>query len=131
MLSKKLVRDLMQIGAPTCHANTPLIEIAKLIAESERDVLAVMEGGQVIGVISQSDLVNALLENYETMTANDIMTHGFYSMSPEATLREAVEYMKQKGVHQLFVIKGRPGEVAPMGVLSKRHIVEMMAEEEI
>jgi predicted transcriptional regulator len=121
----------MQIGAPTCHANTPLVEIAKLITESERDVLAVMGDGEVIGVISQSDLVSALLEDYEKMTADDIMTHGFYSVSPEATLREAVEFMKQKGVHQLFVIKGLPGESAPMGVLSKRHIVEMMAEEEI
>jgi len=91
--------------------------------------LAVMEKGKVVGVISQSDLVSALLEDYENMTADNIMTHGFYSVSPDATLRQAVEFMKQKGIHQLFVIKGQPGDSAPTGVLSKRHIVEMMAEE--
>ena len=62
------------------------------------------------------------------MTAKEIMSPGAYSVSPDASLENAVEKMIEKGFHQLLVAPESDENAAPLGVLSKRHLIELMAE---
>jgi CBS domain-containing protein len=127
-MKEKLVRDLMQIGVPTCETDTPLTEVARLLSQEERDVLVVMGENGVVGVVSQSDLARAFLDDYKSMTAQDIMTANMYSVSPDIPLKAAVEMMIDKGVHQVLVVRENGGVPVPTGVLSKRHLIELMSE---
>jgi len=129
-MKDKLVRDVMQIGMPTCKGDTSLIDVARLLAEEARDILVVMGDEFVEGVVSQSDLARAFLDDFESMTAKDVMNQGTYSVPPDIPLQAAVKEMLDKGVHQLLVMPDSPDCVAPLGVLSKRHLVELMAESE-
>ncbi len=128
-MNEKLVRDTMQLGVPACEADTSLPDVARLLAEEERDVLVVMGKEGVRGVVSQSDLARAFVGDYKSMTAQDIMTTEVHSVSPDIPLKAAVEMMLEKGVHQVLVVRvNGGGKPVPTGVLSKHHLLELMSE---
>jgi len=127
-MKKKLVRDVMAIGVPACKPMTSLPDVARLLSEEARDILVVMGEKGVQGVVSQSDLARAFLGDYESMTAKDIMSPEMYSVSPDIPLKTAVERMLDKGFHQLLVMPETHKSAAPVGVLSKRHLIELMTE---
>ena len=127
-MKDKLVRDVMQFGVPACGIGTPLTDIARMLSEEAREILVVMDEKCVQGVVSQSDLARAFLGDFESMAAKDIMSPGVYSVSPDISLGAAVEKMIEKGFHQLLVMPDTDDCAAPLGVLSKRHVVELMTE---
>ena len=127
-MKEMLVRDLMQIGVPACEINASLIDVAQLLSEEARDMLVVMGEGGVEGVVSQSDLARAFISDYKSLTAKDIMSPGMFSVPPDMPILAAVELMLEKGVHQVLVVPHNGETSAPVGVFSKRHLIEMMAE---
>jgi CBS domain-containing protein len=127
-MKEKLVRDVMAIGVPACKTDTSLTDVARMLSEEVRDILVVMGDKGVEGVVSQSDLARAFLDDYESMTAKDIMSPGMYSVSPDIPVKIAVEKMIEKGFHQLLVTPDTHGVTTPVGVLSKRHLIELMAD---
>lgn len=127
-MKDKLVRDVMAFGVPACDVNTSLTNVARLLAQEVRDILVVMGDKCVEGVVSQSDIARAFLGDYKSMTAKDVMSPAMYFISPDISLESAVEEMLEKGVHQLLVMPEMKECAAPVGVLSKRHLVELMAE---
>jgi CBS domain-containing protein len=127
-MKDKLVRDVMEIGVPACKTTTSLTDVARMLSLEGRDILIVMGDEGVAGVVSQSDLARAFLGEYESMTAQDVMSSGVYSVSPDVPLKTAVETMIKKGVHQLLVVPETQESATPLGVLSKRHLIELMTE---
>jgi CBS domain-containing protein len=127
-MKDKLVRDVMEIGVPACKTTTSLTDVARMLSLEGRDILIVMGDEGVAGVVSQSDLARAFLGEYESMTAQDVMSSGVYSVSPDVPLKIAVETMIKKGVHQLLVVPETQESATPLGVLSKRHLIELMTE---
>ena len=127
-MKDKAVRDVMTIGVPACKTTTSLTGVAQLLSQEAREILVVMGDEGVEGVVSQSDLARAFLGDYESMTAQDVMSPRMFSLSPDVLLKTAVEEMIAKGVHQMLVVSEGQESAAPLGVLSKRHIVELMAE---
>jgi predicted transcriptional regulator len=127
-MKDKLVRDVMQIGVPACKTYSPLSDVARLLSEEGRDVLVVMGEDGVAGVISQSDLARAFMQDFEALTAQDIMTSELFGVPPDVSVETAVQVMLNKGVHQVLVMPSGGERAVPVGVFSKRHIVEMMAE---
>jgi CBS domain-containing protein len=118
----------MTIGVPACKTTTSLTGVAQLLSQEAREILVVMGDEGVVGVVSQSDLARAFLEDYESMTAEDVMSPRMFSLLSEVPLKTAVEEMIEKGVHQMLVVSEGQESAAPLGVVSKRHIVELMAE---
>jgi CBS domain-containing protein len=129
-MKEKPVRDVMAIGVPVCKTDTSLTGVAHLLSEEARDILVVMGDEGLEGVVSQSDLARAFLGDYESMIARDVMSAGIFSVSPDTPLKTAVEIMLEKGVHQLLVTPDTEN-ATPTGVLSKRHLIEIMAEHEM
>ena len=119
-MKDKLVRDVMEFGVPACETTTSLTDVARLLSQEARDILVVMGDKCVEGVVSQSDLARAFLGDFESMSAQDIMSPGMCSVSPDISLEAAVETMIEKGFHQLLVMPENDDCAAPVGVLSKR-----------
>jgi CBS domain-containing protein len=54
------VADIMSPKPLTVSPDTPLSQIAALMAKQKVHTLPVMEGGQLVGIIGKMDLVRAL-----------------------------------------------------------------------
>jgi len=126
-MTPKLVRDIMKIGVPTCNLETPLPEIAKIMARENADAVIVMDEFGACGVISQSDLVHAYPRNFLLLSAKDVMTDRIVSIPPEAAVTAASHLMQDEKVHQLFVMHEHPGPSRPSAVITMHAVVRDMA----
>lgn len=84
-------------GAPVCDAN-----------------------GNIIGILSKSDLIDPVHGNPMDTSVQEAMTDAVWAVSPQAPAIEAVQMMVDKGVHRVVVVNG-PGRLAgivtPMDVM--------------
>jgi arabinose-5-phosphate isomerase len=123
----KFVRDIMKIGVPICEMETPLPEIAKLMAQENADAIVVMDEVGSCGVVSQSDLVRAYPRNFELLTAKDVMTTKVLTVPPDAAATAVAHMMMDEHVHQVFVMHEHPGAGKPSAVVTMRAIIREMA----
>jgi acetoin utilization protein AcuB len=59
MLSRMTVRQLMTKDLQTVSSEAPLLEAARMMLEHEISALPVIEAGQLVGIITESDIFRA------------------------------------------------------------------------
>lgn len=149
--SEPIVADLMRTGVPTLVRSDSVARVALLMAESQVPGLAVVDDGEIVGIVTESDLVTrqsdftppgviSVLDAVFTtdagwdyddevrralaMTAEDMMTHPVYSIRQRATLAEVATLMHQWGINPVPVI-GDDGDV--VGLVSRADLVRVIA----
>jgi crotonyl-CoA carboxylase/reductase len=121
-----LVKDLMNRGVIACAPNDTLEAVAALMVEKQIHSVMVMEGGQTIGVVSQTDMALArqgrTADEARHLTARSVMTVGFATCEANDSLTKAVSQMAGRHIHRLVVVENG----APVGVLSMSDLVRKM-----
>ena len=58
LTERKLVRDLMTVGVPTCPPHTPIVDLTRLMLEKNWEAVVVLDGeeGHALGVVSQDEI---------------------------------------------------------------------------
>lgn len=137
------VRDLMTADVVTVRPTTPIKDAARLLVEHRISGMPVVDGGRVVGVISEGDLIvkehgadpverrplarifgdspetRAQLAKIVALTAGDAMTAPAITISADALVAEAAATMMRRGVNRLPVVDG--DEL--VGVVSRADIV--------
>ncbi len=126
--AEKLVRDVMHRGVITCFPDTPLKEVARIMIQSDiREVVVIGDKAEVCGVISDCLLVQkAYGKDLDKMVAEDILLPYTVTISPEATLTEAIKLMREKKIRNLIIVAGEWLR-RPVGIISCTDIVREMA----
>ncbi len=125
---REKVGDVMSDAILVCRAKTPIISAARTIMQAGwRSVLVVDAKGKYLGVVSGKDLMR-FVENgiEEHLTVRDVM-HRAFTISINASLREAADLMIKEHHHRLIVIDEADPDVFPLGVISSFDIVAEMA----
>ncbi len=149
--TEPIVADLMRTGVPTLARSDSVARVALLLAEAQAPGLAVVDGNEIVGIVTESDIITrqsdftppgviSVLDAVFTtdagwdfddevrralaMTAEDLMTHPVYSIRQQATLAEVATLMHQWGVNPVPVI-GDAGEV--VGLVSRADLVHVIA----
>lgn len=151
----KTVADVMTRDPITATPETPLTEVIKILAERRISSLPVVDGGKLVGVISETDLMwresgvtpppyimlldsVIYLENparYEReihkalgQTVREVMSdHHVITIAADKPLREAAQIMHEGTVNSLPVVDSA-GQV--IGILTRGDIVRAMAAEQ-
>lgn len=145
------VADLMRVDVPTLARADSVARVAKLIANAHVPGLAVVEDGEIIGIVTESDLVTrqsdftppgviSVLDavfatdvgwDYDdevrralALTAGDLMTHPVYSIRERATLAEVATLMHQFRVNPVPVVDDA-GRI--VGLVSRADLVHVIA----
>lgn len=133
-MGEKTVRDWMHQGVITCHLETPVEEVAHTMDAKDISALVVVdEGGDALGVISRTDLVNArfiqpYLKHWRGMNAEHLMSKPVISVAPETTISEAVSLLHEKHIHRLVVVERIDGHLRPLGILSVTDLARHVSE---
>jgi CBS domain-containing protein len=127
------VADLMQTKVVTVRPDASVAEVIATLADAHVSAAPVVNPhGQVVGVVSSSDVLNEEAEasnrNARTMLleatlAQDIMTPRPLTIEPQADVRDAAREMLYAEVHRLFVVS----EERLVGVISTTDIVRAVA----
>jgi CBS domain-containing protein len=89
------VRDVMERGIVTASFDTTVSEIAKKLVEEDVSAVAVTApDDKVVGVISEIDLMKVFDKNWDTLTAEDIMSSAVRTIAPEARIKKAAGVMR-------------------------------------
>lgn len=130
LTNRKLVRDLMTVGVPTCPPATPIVDLTRLMLEKNWEAVVVLDGeeGHAIGVVSQAELVQAY-ERAEarTLTAEQIMHEGVPQVPPDIPLAVAAQMMLDQHVRAFFLMHNAGGIIYPAAMLTYRHILRHLA----
>lgn len=127
-MKDKLVRDVMHREVISCRVDTPLREVARLLNSERINALVVVdEGGDLSGVVSQTDLVKAFDQQWESMVAEDVMTPDVVTIVADIPVRAAVELMVDNQIHRVVITQGGLAPRRPVGVLSMTDVVQEMA----
>jgi len=113
----KRVRDIMRVGAgdPLVAPETPLPQAIAAISAGGIGAVGVVEGGKLIGIITDGDLRRKLTPEMFSKTARDIMTAGPQVIAPDAPVADAIAIMNSKRITLLFAVEdGKPVGVVHM-----------------
>ena len=96
------------------------------MVDEEIHAVVVMDGGQAVGVVSQTDMVLArqgrTREEAQAMLARDVMTPGCVTCDAGTLLSEAVSMMTGRRMHRLVVTENDQ----PVGVISMTDVVRRL-----
>lgn len=63
------IADIYRTDVKTCSPDTTLAEVAEIIWSADTGIVAVIDGGQFIGVISERDLAHAMASENDPLNA--------------------------------------------------------------
>jgi CBS domain-containing protein len=105
-----------------------LRELAETMTDQEVGSIVVTEMGQVVGIVTERDIVAAVGEGLQpdAVRASDIMSEGPLCADPDDTVRFVVQQMMQANIQHVPVV----GSGRPVGMLSIRDLFRALAEQE-
>jgi len=107
-MARMLVRDVMTVGVVTVSPETSLKEIAGLLLGAKVSGVPVVDGGQVVGIVSESDLL-PLREGtagHPVARADDVMTRKLISLVEEMSVTEAARVLQRHRIKRAPVMRG-------------------------
>jgi CBS domain-containing protein len=118
----KLVPDLVhdQHLSPIAPSAT-VREAAKSMAERNIGAALVVEGGRLLGIFSERDLMNRVIArglDPDLTKVEEVMTRNPETLPPQADIREAMRLMVQRGFRHIPVVDGHK----VVGIVSERDI---------
>ena len=134
------VQDWMRENPVTISPDATLATAQELMIEIEVRRLPVVERGELVGIITNSDILRQIPANVEEVdddtrllltqrTVREVMTYSPMTINPSATIQEAAERMLEYQISGLPVV--RNGKV--VGIITEsdifRLVVESWAEE--
>ena len=124
-LSKeKRVRDVMTRGVITVALDTPVSEIAKLLVKEEvSGVAVIVPDGEVVGVISEIDIIKFFDQNWDNLTAEEVMSTFVRTIDAEMTIKKAADIMRDLNIHRLLILSLSPAPGIPIGILTASDIL--------
>ncbi len=108
-------------------AITPCREAAKVMRDKKIGSIAVREGGRIVGIITERDLVARVMACGDggSMPIGEAMRTDLPRLKPDATETETTEMMRTNYTHHLLVEE--KGEV--VGIISMRDVIQLMLDD--
>jgi CBS domain-containing protein len=115
--------------AVSTHSRATVREVCQLLTKEGVGALAVIDGGKLVGIVSERDIVGRVVAKDRDPThtfVSDIMSTPVQTVSEETSARQALELMHEGRFRHLPVVD-KTGQV--IGMLSVRGLLrERIAE---
>jgi CBS domain-containing protein len=112
------------------HPDAKVIEALQLMAQKDIGALLVMDGGRVVGIMSERDYARKVIlhgKSSQDIAVRDIMTSGVVTVDPSKTIEDCMSLMTQRRIRHLPVCEGDK----LVGLVSLGDLVkEVIAEQE-
>ncbi|MDG6243946.1 MAG: CBS domain-containing protein [Methanolobus sp.] len=117
-LPKKPVKDYARTNLISISENASIQETARLLMENTIHGVPVIEDGEVLGVVTFTDIGSAVASGKMTARVKDIMTRDLITIDSETSLYDAVKVFDRHDVGFLLILY----DGVPKGVLSKKDV---------
>jgi CBS domain-containing protein len=120
------VSEIMTKATVTDAAQDTLAEAAARMWNAQTGSLLVMEGEQLLGILTERDVLRAIAHGMDPqqVPVKDLMRTDVITVGPQTTLKEAAKLMATKWIRHLPVVEGSK----VVGILSQRDLTGVLAE---
>ena len=119
-----LVHDVMRHGVISCEPDTSLRGVARVMSSYHVHAVVVELAGDVWGMVSAWDVLQAAGSERERLSAREIASTEYVTVSEDAPLGEAAQLMREHEVSHV-VVTGTGNR--PIGVLSTLDVAGTLA----
>jgi CBS domain-containing protein len=104
----KSIRDVMTPSPQTVEPGSPAVEAAKLMKQADAGMIPVVEGGKLLGTVTDRDIVLRVVaegKSPRATTVGEIASTDLVTVKPEQVLDEALKLMAHHQVRRLPVVE--------------------------
>lgn len=94
----------MDLNRYTVESSGTLLDAAEAIASNRSRCVVVMNGGKAVGVISEGDLVRALLRGTDIYSPMQSFIHHGISFLSERDMAKALELFRTRGISLIPIL---------------------------
>jgi CBS domain-containing protein len=120
--TSKTLREVMSPDPVTVPATATVLEAAQCMRDRDIGDVIVLDGSRVAGIVTDRDVVvRAVAEGRDptSCTVRDVCSGDVATLSPDDTIRRAVDLMKQQAIRRVPVVEdGRPIGIVSIGDLA-------------
>ncbi len=99
-----LIKPSRNDPAPKLDRHEDVREAARMLVEGNTKVAPVFEGDSLWGVITDNDLLGAVLENLDAITVADVYTTDPVTLAEDDGIGKAVNHLREHGISRLPVV---------------------------
>ena len=148
-IKDRRIDGVMTSGVIYVPINSTVREVSGILAENHvHGVVVTAEDSEMLGIVSDMDIIKAVDKDLDELIAADIMFSPVKTIDQCRTLKDAARIMKEDHIHRLLVLFRKPctrtpmlfkkkpimvhgivhGVSIPAGILSASDIVRVIAE---
>jgi CBS domain-containing protein len=123
-----IVREALVPDPRVLAAEAPAREVADLLSRPNVETALVVDGERLLGCITRDSIVAAVArgDDVQALFARDLADGDLATISPEASLDEAIRLMAERGLERLAVTEdGRF-----LGILPREPLVRRIMEDD-
>ncbi|MFB6139464.1 MAG: CBS domain-containing protein [Halosimplex sp.] len=107
MLSPPAVTELMETEVDTVAPDATALSVARTLEEPGVESVVVLDGDELVGVVTESDVVELLLDGRDpdSVTAADVMSSPVHTVDAAASVVDAAERLRELGIEALPVLE--------------------------
>jgi CBS domain-containing protein len=121
------IRDVMTSGPASCEPTTTVVDAARIMAQEDVGPVPVVEGGRVVGMVTDRDIVVRVIaegRDASSTTIGDIASTDVVAVEPDTDLDEALTLMSTHQVRRLPVTEN--GEL--VGIVAQADVARAVDE---
>ena len=124
-IPKKKVIEVASQDLITLNPSISIREAAQVLTKEGIEGAPVIENGEVIGVLTLSDITKAIAQNKEKLKVKDIMSLRIITVEADMMIADAVEVMNHNNIGRLIVIDEKG---VPRGIITRTDLLNKIAD---
>ncbi|WP_336025253.1 CBS domain-containing protein [Halobellus salinisoli] len=134
---KQLVRSRMEDdtkasvvmkSAPRVDRHEDVRETARMLVEGDVKVAPVFEGEKLYGVVTSDAILDAVLDNLDAISVEDIQSEDVISVGEKSHVGGAINKLREHGISRLPVVDDDSGKLT--GILTTHDLVDFVVRDD-
>jgi len=114
-------------SAPQVDRHEDVREVARMLVEGDVKLAPVFEGERLYGVVTEDAILEAVLENLDALTVEQIFTEDVITIGEKDRVGQAINRLREHGISRLPVVDD-VGRL--VGVITTHDIVDFVVRDE-
>jgi CBS domain-containing protein len=114
-------------SAPQVDRHEDVREVARMLVEGDVKLAPVFEGERLYGVVTEDAILEAVLENLDALTVEQIFTEDVITIGEKDRVGQAINRLREHGISRLPVVGDADRLV---GVITTHDIVDFVVRDE-
>ncbi|EMA01381.1 CBS domain-containing protein [Haloarcula vallismortis] len=116
----------MTRSAPKVERTDDVREVARVLVEGGVKLAPVFEAGELWGIVTEDDILDAVLDNLDALRVEDIYTQDVITVSEDTNVGQVVNLLRKHGISRLPVLGDDDGLT---GMVTRHDIVDVVVRD--